>query len=267
MSDTAAAKVAAGVAALEAAGCDTPRLDAELLVAEAIGIDRAGLLADPRRELGADVARIASEHLERRARREPVAYFLGRRAFRRLELRVDRRVLVPRPETELVVELALELAPHGACAHDVGTGSGAIALALKDERADLVVSGSDSSQGALAVARLNRERLGLDVELTAHGGLPAGPYDLVLANLPYIGTDEWPGLAPELREFEPPEAFLAGHDGLAAIPALVHEAPAGTLLVLEHGATHGPAVRALLSEPETHRDLAGHERVTVGRAP
>ena len=267
MTGTAGAAVAAGAAALQAAGCDTPRLDAELLVADAIGVDRAALLADPRRELGAGVARLASEHIERRARREPVAYILGRRAFRRLELVVDRCVLIPRPETELVVELALELAPHGARVHDVGTGSGAIALALKDEQPDLGVSGSDSSEAALAVARRNAERLDLDVELTVHGGLPPGRYDLVLANLPYVGTDEWPGLAPELREFEPREAFVAGHDGLAAIPALVRETPPGTLLVLEHGATHGPAVRALLRGPETHRDLAGHERVTVGLAP
>ena len=267
MSATAGATVAAGTAALSAAGCDTPRLDAELLVADAIGVDRAALLADPRRELDEEVARLASEHLERRTRREPVAYILGRRAFRRLELIVDRRVLIPRPETELVVELALELARRGARVHDVGTGSGAIALALKDERPDLAVSGSDSSRPALEVARMNADRLDLDVALIFHGGLPPGPHELVLANLPYIGSEEWPGLAPELREFEPREAFLAGYDGLAAIPALVHEAPEGTLLVLEHGATQGPAVRALLRQPETHRDLAGHERVTVGRAP
>ena len=267
MSATAGGAVAAGAARLAAAGCDTPRLDAELLVADAIGVDRAALVADPQRELGADAALRARERLERRAAREPVAYILGRRAFRRLELIIDRRVLIPRPETELVVELALELAPRGARVHDVGTGSGAIALALKDERPDLAVSGSDASEAALAVARRNAERLGLDVQLTEHGGMPPGAYDLVLANLPYIGTDEWPGLAPELREFEPREAFLAGPDGLAAIPALVEESPPGTLLVLEHGATHGPAVRALLREPHTHRDLAGHERVTVGRAP
>ena len=267
MTRTAAAAVAVGTAALTAAGCDTPRLDAELLVADAIGVDRAALVADPRRELAADVARRASELLERRAAREPVAYILGRRAFRHLELAVDRRVLIPRPETELVVELALGLAPSGGRVHDVGTGSGAIALALKQERPDLVVSASDSSAAALEVAALNRGRLGLDVELIAHGGLPPGPYDLVVANLPYVGLDEWPQLAPELRDYEPHEAFLAGPDGMSVMPSLVRETPAGTLLALEHGATHGPAVRALLRGAKTHRDLAGHERVTVGRAP
>ena len=267
MTSTAGAAVAAGTAALEAAGCDTPRLDAELLVADAIGVDRAALVADPRRELAPEVAQAASERLERRAAREPVAYILGRRGFRRLELAVDRRVLIPRPETELLVELALGLAPRAARVHDVGTGSGAICLALKQERPDLVVSASDASEAALEVAALNRERLGLDVELIVHGGLPRGPFDLVVANLPYVGLDEWPQLAPELRDFEPHEAFLAGPDGLSVIPSLVREAPSGMLLGLEHGATQGPAVRALLREAETHRDLAGHERVTVGRAP
>ena len=267
MSHTAGAAVAAGAATLAAAGCDTPRLDAELLVADAMGVDRAALVADPRRELDAGVARLASERLARRAAREPVAYILGRRGFRRLDLAVDRRVLIPRPETELLVELALGLAPSGGRVHDVGTGSGAIALALKHERPDLIVSASDASEAALAVAVLNRKRLRLDVELVVHRGLPPGPYELVVANLPYVGLDEWPQLAPELRDFEPREAFVAGPDGLAVIPALVREAPSGTLLALEHGATHGAAVRALLRDAQTHRDLAGHERVTVGRAP
>src|SRR3954452_6142832 len=131
----------AAVAELAAAGCDTPRLDAELLLADALGCDRAELfIRDHEAPAG------FAERVARRAAREPVAYITGRRAFRRIELAVDRRVLIPRPETETLVEVALERLPHGARVHDVGTGSGAVALALKDERPDLVVSGSDASQ-------------------------------------------------------------------------------------------------------------------------
>lgn len=263
---TAGEAVAAGTAALEAAGCDSPRLDAELLVADALGVERAALLADPRRVLDPPAARRAAEHLERRSRREPVAYILGQRAFRELELEVDARVLIPRPDTELLVEVVVALAARGARVHDVGTGSGAIALALAAERPDLVVSASDRSASALAVARANAERLGLDVELSRHDGLPPGRYHLVAANLPYIADHEWARLAPEVREHEPREALYAGPDGLGAIRAFVATVPPGTWLALEHGFDQGAAVRALMIDPRTHRDLAGHERATVGRA-
>ncbi len=140
--------------ALEAAGCDTAKLDAEVLVADALGVDRAALIASPERELPRGAARLIGERIRRRRVREPVAYILGRRGFRRIEVAVDPRVLIPRPETELLVEIALEL-PHGARVHDVGTGSGAVALALRDERPDLVVSASDASEAAVEVARAN----------------------------------------------------------------------------------------------------------------
>src|SRR5256714_86089 len=226
---------------LAEAGCDTPRLDAELLLRE-----------------GAD--------LERRLAREPIAYILGRKAFRWIELSVDRRVLIPRPDTETLVEVALELAPHGGRVHDVGTGSGAVALALKHERPDLAVSGSDASAAAVDVARANAERLGLDVSFSVAEGLPRGGYDLVVANLPYVREDEWDELEPEIRLYEPREALVAGADGLDAIRALVAAAPGGTLLALEHAPAQAEAVRDQLGEARTVRDLAGRERVTVGRA-
>jgi release factor glutamine methyltransferase len=226
---------------LAEAGCDTPRLDAELLVRE-----------------GAD--------LERRIAREPVAYILGRKGFRWIELSVDRRVLIPRPDTETLVEVALESLPPGGAVHDVGTGSGAVALAIKDERPDAVVSGSDVSAGAVEVARANGERLGLEVSFSVADGLPPGAYDLVVANLPYVREGEWEELAPEIRLYEPRSALVSGADGLDAIRSLVASAPSGTRLALEHGSDQGEAVRSLLRDARTVRDLGGHERVTVGFA-
>src|SRR4051812_41671560 len=227
---------------LAEAGCDTPLLDAELLLRE-----------------GAD--------LKRRIAREPVAYILARKGFRWIELSVDRRVLIPRPDTETLVEVALSLAGPGARVHDVGTGSGAVALALKSERPDLVVTASDASPDAVEVAGENARRLGLDVEFLVADGLPPGEYDLVVANLPYVREDEWDELAPEIRLYEPREALVAGPDGLDAIRSLVGGAPAGTLLALEHAPDQAPAVRAMLAESRTVPDLGGRERVTVGRAP
>jgi release factor glutamine methyltransferase len=257
--------VAAAAAALQAAGCDSPRLDAELLIADALGVERAGLRTDPGRAVPASAARVIADRVRRRVAREPIAYILGRKGFRRIELLVDRRVLIPRPETELLVEVALEL-PTGAGVHDVGTGSGAVALALRDERPDLRVTASDASPGAVEVASENARRLELELELTVASGLPEGDFDLVVANLPYVADAELPVLQPEIAEWEPREALAAGSDGLAAIRALVAEVPAGTRLALEHAPQQGPAVRALLDAAETRRDLAGHERVTVGRA-
>lgn len=261
--------------ALAAAGCETPRLDAELLVADALGADRAALLAEPERRLPAATARLVMERVRRRTQREPVAYILGRRGFRRLELRVDSRVLIPRPETELLVEVAARLAPRGGRVHDAATGSGAVALALADERPDLELTASDASGEAVAVARANAERLGLPVAVTVAPELPApvaaaardGKLDLVTANLPYVREDEWPLLAPEIIRYEPREALVGGADGLDPIRALTAAAPSGTRLALEHAPAQAAAVRSLLLEAETHPDLAGRDRVTVGRAP
>jgi release factor glutamine methyltransferase len=252
--------------ALRAAGCDTSRLDAELLLARALGVERESLFACPDTGVPPGAARRAMELIRRRAAREPVAYILGVKGFRRIELRVDPRVLVPRPETELLVEVALSV-PAGARVHDVGTGSGAVGLALKEERPDLVVSASDASPDAVELARANAAALGLDVEVTVADGLPPGAFELVLANLPYVREDEWAALAPEIVRYEPRSALVSGSDGLEAISALAAQAPAGTRLALEHAPGQADRVRGLLRSAETLRDLSGLERVTLGRAP
>ena len=253
----------AAVPAIAAAGCETPRLDAELLIADALGVDRAVLHAEPDLAIAGAQARLISERVRRRVGREPVAYILGRQGFRHIELVVDSRALIPRPETELLVEVALEL-PEGARVHEVGTGSGAIALALLDERPDLVVSASDASPSAVELARLNAARLGAPLWVEAVAGLPAGDRDLVIANLPYVREDEWDALQPEIRGYEPREALVSGADGLDAIRSLVAEAPAGMRLALEHAPGQAAAVRSLLHGAQTRRDLAGRERITLG---
>ena len=253
------------VTAIAAAGADTPRLDAELLLGHALGVDRAALLMAPEREVleGADGRAVG---------REPVAYLVGRRGFRHLELAVDARVLVPRPETELLVEVALAL-PHGARVVDVGTGSGAVALALKDERPDLDVVATDLSQDALAVARANAARLGLDVAFV-HGDLldGAGDVDAVVANPPYVAEADRAALPPEVARHEPAVALFAGADGLDVVRRLTVTAGASSarFTALEIGAGQAPEAERLLQAAgftgtERHRDLAGIERVVVGR--
>jgi release factor glutamine methyltransferase len=165
--------LSSAIDALAAAGVEDPRLDAELLLGEAIGCERAALVADPAVEVPPPAARAFGEMVRRRLRREPVAYILGRKGFRKIELEVDRRVLVPRPETELLVELALELQPRSVL--DVGTGSGAIALAVAEELPECAVTATDTCAGALSVARANAERLGLAERVRfAEGTLPEG---------------------------------------------------------------------------------------------
>jgi len=258
---TAADALSAAVDALTAAGCETPRLDAELLIADALGVAREALVLDPALPIPPPASRLLSQRIRRRVAREPVAYILGRKGFRRIEVAVDSRVLIPRPETELLVEVALEL-PAGARVHEVGTGSGAVALALRDERPDLVVSASDASPGAVEVARAN----GLP-DAFVHDGLPGGEFDLVVANLPYVREDEWDSLAPEIRLYEPRFALVSGADGLDAIRSLVGGAPSGTRLALEHAPDQAATVAGLLRDARTLPDLAGHARVTVGTAP
>jgi release factor glutamine methyltransferase len=250
---------------LTAAGCETPRLDAEVLLAAALGIDRAALVADSRRELSGPVARVFRDLVRRRREREPVAYIVGVKGFRFIELAVDRRVLIPRPESEFVVEAALAL-PAGARVVDVGTGSGAIALALKSERPDLRVFATDISGDALGVAAANASRLGLDVEFR-HGDLLAGlEADAVVSNPPYVASGDV--LMPDVARFEPAGALYAGADGLDVIRRLVAlDVP---FLALEHGAGQAAAVDALaraagFTEVSRVRDLAGIERVAVAR--
>ncbi|MEA2272236.1 MAG: release factor glutamine methyltransferase [Solirubrobacteraceae bacterium] len=266
--------IASAVIAIEASGSLTPRLDAELLLADALEVDRAALLIDPDREVEGNAGRAFRDAVRRRsALREPVAYILGRQAFRYIELQVDPRVLIPRPETELLVEAALDL-PEGARVVDVGAGSGAVALALKHERPDLHVSGTDASAEALEVARANGERLELEVEW-AQGDLLDGlgsDWDAVLANLPYVAEPDRDSLGPEIVDHEPEVALIAGADGLGAIRRLIPAAAAtrARLLALEIGMGQAPAVATLVAEGgfadvETRRDLAGIERVVVGR--
>ena len=263
--------LSAATDALEAAGVESARLDAELLLAEAIGRDRAELVADGRIEIPAGAGRRFGELVRRRLRREPVAYILGRKGFRHIELAVDRRVLIPRPETEMLVELALEERPDRVL--DVGTGSGAIGLAVADELPRCEVTATDTSAVALELARANAERLGLAgrVRLLA-GTIPEQEsFDLLLSNLPYIAEDDWAKLQPELRDWEPTAAFKAGPDGLdayrAVVPMFSGVAP---VVGLEVGEGQAAAVADLLREAgfdeiEVRRDLAGIERIVVGR--
>lgn len=264
------------IEALRAAGVEDPRLDAEVLLAEASGEERAALVAGT--AIAPAAARRFAAMVRRRLRREPVAYIVGRRAFRDLELAVDPRVLIPRPETELLVELALERRP--ATLLDVGTGSGAIALAVAAELPGCAVTATDTSAAALEVAGANAGRLGLgDRVRFLAGTLPPGErFELVLANLPYVAEPEWDGLAPEVSSWEPRQALLAGPDGLDAIGALVeecgrrfgrHRASTTTALALEVGAGQAEPVEGLMREAgflalQRRRDLAGIERVLIG---
>jgi release factor glutamine methyltransferase len=271
----------AAIDGLSAAGVDDPRLDAELLLAEATGRSRAALVADPNAEAPPPAARQFGEMVRRRLRREPVAYILGRKGFRRLELAVDPRVLVPRPETELLVELALELRPERVL--DVGTGSGAIALAVADELLDAEVTATDTSPGALEVARANAERLGLAERVRFVEGTLSDEgdgFDLILANLPYVAERDWSSLQPEVTQYEPREALLAGPDGLDVYRALIPECALlfsryatqrERALAVELGEGQAPAVAELMRTAgfggvETRRDLAGIERIVIGRS-
>jgi release factor glutamine methyltransferase len=276
--DSVGDALAASVDALTAAGVESPRLDAELLLAEAAGIDRSRLIAEPDAALAPSAGREFGAMVRRRLRREPVAYILGRRWFRDIELRVDRRVLIPRPETELLVEVALELQPRRAL--DVGTGSGAVALALAAELPGVNVIASDSSPEAILMARENAARLGLAerVGFVAETLPAGGGFDLLLANLPYVAESEWSRLEPEIREWEPREALLGGPDGLDAIRDLLADLreretggkPYTAAVALEVGADQAGAVAAMLAEAgfprtETRHDLAGIGRVVLAR--
>jgi release factor glutamine methyltransferase len=261
------------VTAIAAAGCDTPRLDAEVLLAHVLGVGRERLTLDRELVLEGAAARAYRDAVRRRSvEREPVAYIVGARGFRRLQLATDRRALIPRPETELLVEVGLSL-PRGARVLDLATGGGAVALALKHERPDLRVSASDVSADALALARENAARLGLEVRWLCADLLEGVPdeLDAILANLPYVAEAERALLAPEIVRHEPAGALFAGADGLDAFRALraqlaTRERPA--LVALEVGQGQAQAVAELMraagfSHTRFQDDLAGIERVVI----
>jgi len=262
---------------LTAVGCDSPRLDAELLLAHVLTTTRAGVYADGRRALTGDEDTALDSLLARRERREPLAYVLGSWGFRRLSLRVDPRVLVPRPETEIVVERALAriVEPDAPRVLDVGTGSGAIALAIAQEHRGALVTGIDVSVGALEVAWANAADAGLDVQLEhcdLFGGLPAGPWDLVVSNPPYVVPEELDGLEPEVRDWEPRCALVAAGATEAIAASALDVLRAGGALVLEVAAGDASRVRSLLldlgyEDVRLTRDLAGRVRVVECTRP
>ena len=280
------------------------RVEAELLLIHVLGVSRAWLVAHAEDEIGDEKCAAFEALITRRARGEPIAYLTGSRGFHALDLRVTPDVLIPRAETELLVELALARIPRspdeaqqnpGATSHmapdsvslhpgyriaDLGTGSGAIALAIARARPDACVLATDASEAALKIARDNARRLDLANVEFAHGDWcdalgDARDFDLIVSNPPYIADDD-----PHLREgdlrFEPRAALASGADGLAAIRTIVHEArthlrPGGWLLI-EHGFEQGAAVRGLLEqsgyrEVFTECDLERRERVSGGMTP
>lgn len=256
----------------------TPDLDAELLLSHVLGVPRARLRSHPEVVPSAPAVERFGRLIERRAAGEPIAYLLGRKDFWTLELAVGPAVLVPRPETELLVERALVLHPrHVARIADLGTGSGAIALALARERPLWQITATDVSAEALALARANASALGLDrVRFVAGSwfeGLRGCTFDLLVSNPPYVAADD-----PALRALshEPLLALTPGSDALRCLREIIGAAPQylarGGWLLLEHGAAQAPAVaRELASRGfatvRSHRDLAGHERMTEGQWP
>ena len=256
----------------------TPQLDAELLLAHALGVSRTRLRSHPE-DTSPAAAIVRFERLiERRAAGEPVAYLLGYKEFWTLRLTVSPAVLVPRPETELLVERALQLHPRdSAQVADLGTGSGAIALALASERPQWQVTATDVSADALAIARTNAVALGLGrvrfVEGSWFSGLRGRTFDLVASNPPYVAGED-PMLVG--LSHEPRLALTPGADALACLREIIRAAPGhlvrGGWLLLEHGATQASAVASELAARgfvtvRSHRDLAGHERMTEGQWP
>lgn len=269
------------------AASDTPRLDAELLIAHALGWGRARVLAEGRQPLTGAQQALLLALVARRANQEPIAYITGHKEFYGLDLLVDRRVLTPRPETELLVDLAIERARRMASDEpraapiviaDIGTGSGAIAIALAAHLSDALIYAVDSSADALEVARQNAARHGLDRRVRFVAGDLLGPLaepaDLIVSNPPYTILAE---ISPGVRRHEPRLALDGGPDGLAVYRRLLAQAPAklrpGGAVLLEVGATQATAVADLArawfpaARITAHRDLAGWERVVAIESP
>jgi release factor glutamine methyltransferase len=266
--------VAAGE--LAEAGCPSPRVDAEWLLAEALSVSRSELQADGTPELSPEIAEEFRRAIARRAAREPLAYILGEWGFRRLELRVDSRVLIPRPETEVLVErsLALLAGIDRPRVLDIGVGSGAVALAIADEHEGAQVAATDRSADALAVAEENRAKVGLDgrvelVEGELFAGL-AGPFDLVVSNPPYVDPADLDTLDPEVRDYEPREALVATGVTEAIAAGAPEVLVAGGALALEVADGKAAEIASLLDksgyeEVTVTHDLAGRERIVDGR--
>lgn len=258
----------------------TPRLDSELLLAAAIGKTRSYLHTWPERIVASEAAQTFAGYLQRRRAGEPVAYILGQQGFWNLDLEVAPHTLIPRPETELLVETAMALQPATkARVLDLGTGTGAIALALASERREWQVTAVDRVAEAVALAERNRERLQLDNVrvLQSHwfSALDGQRFELVISNPPYIAAEDPHLVAGDVR-FEPSSALVAGADGLDDLRQIVAEAPVhlveGGWLLLEHGYDQAAAVRELLArhgfeQIESRLDLNAHERITLGRLP
>jgi release factor glutamine methyltransferase len=259
----------------------TARLDVELLLAAALGKPRSFLHTWPERIVSTEAAQAFEGYLKRRRTGEPVAYILGQQGFWNIDLEVATHTLIPRPETEMLVETALELLP-GAIPHrllDLGTGTGAIALSLAKDRPQWAVTAVDRVEEAVDLAERNRLRLHLDNAqvLRSHwfSAVEDKRFDLILSNPPYIASND-PHLIEGDVRFEPSSALVSGSDGLDDLRLIVSQAPehleAGGWLLLEHGYDQGPAVRELLNrhgfeQIQTRRDLGDHERITFGRVP
>jgi len=276
---------------LESKGIAGARLDAELLLCEVLGLGRVELYTSYDRPLSKPEVDAYRELLRRRAAREPVAYILGRREFWSLEFVVDRRVLIPRPETELLVESAVKVLRDRVVdvaglrrlrAADVGTGSGAVAVALATEVPELDLVATDASAAVLEVAPDNARRHGVVDRIAFRQGDacaafdPGERFDVIVSNPPYVADGDLAGLEPEIRNWEPRSALAAGRDGLDVVHRLVAEAPSHLepdgWLLLEVGNTQGDAVARLMEaeswrEVAISRDLAGNERVVAAQAP
>ncbi len=261
---------------------DHPRLEAELLLAHCLGLERSTLYAHPERALAPEQLATCRELVAERATGQPLAYLTGEKEFWSMALKVTPDTLVPRPETELLVELSLAHVPPHARIAELGTGSGAIAIALARELPDTSILATDASAAALKIAKENALRHGIDRIDFVEGAkddwyapLADRRFDLVVANPPYVAANDPAFDSGEIR-FEPRDALAAGDDGLDALRAIIAGAPAhlakGGWILLEHGATQGRAVRELMYEAgiaavETWDDLAGLERATIGRLP